>query len=271
MITTIDGLNLHTVNWLAQNEKARMVLVHGYAEYARRYDHFAKFLNQHGISVYAFDHSGHGDSEGDEVYADSYDLLLNDLDRFIASLGSSEVPVFVFGHSMGGLIACEYFLSEYAGNHQIRGMILSGPGLMPSKEISALLVKLSGFLGKYFPRMKTIQLDPTAVSSAPKEVEKYINDPKVYSGKWIARTGAELVKMMRHVQTNADKMSIPFFLGHGDSDKLAEIEGSRIFYTNAGSEDKAFKTYEGYYHELVNEPGRQVFMDDVLSWIKERI
>ena len=49
------------------------------------------------------------------------------------------------------------------------------------------------------------------------------------------------------------------------------IEGSRIFYSNAGSEDKAFKTYEGYYHELVNEPGRQVFMDDVLSWIKERI
>ena len=271
MITTKDGLELHTVEWRADSPKAMLLLVHGYAEYAQRYEHFAKFLNKHDVTVVAFDHRGHGHSQGEQVYVHQGSLLLEDVHEFIKVYHSEEIPCFLFGHSMGGLVCAAYGMSAYKNDFNLNGIILSAPGLMPSKEISPFLVKISGFLGKYFPKLKTIKLDPTAISSDEKEVEKYVNDPLVYSGKWIARTGAELVKMMKDVQKRAREFKIPLFLGHGDQDKLAEIEGSRIFQLNAGSDDKTFKTYEGFYHELVNEPGKQQFMDDVLEWINARL
>lgn len=271
MIKTNDGLTLHTLEWRSETPKALVFLVHGYAEYAKRYAPFAKFLNEHNIDVVAYDHRGHGESQGERAYVHDQQLLVDDLHGFISTYYRDDLPCFLFGHSMGGLIASAYFLSEYKDVFDIKGLVLSGPGLMPSKDISSFLIRISGFLGKYFPKLRTIRLNPGSVSSDPVQVEKYINDPMVYTGKWIARTGAELVKMMNIVQAKASDFRQAFFLGHGDHDKLAEIEGSRKFFMNAGSEDKAFKTYEGFYHELLNEPGKQEFMDDVLGWINERI
>ena len=271
MIKTKDGLTLHTIEWRTSNPEALLLLVHGYAEHVHRYAPFAKFLNQHNIDVVAYDHRGHGESQGEQAYVHDKQLLIDDLHEFISTYYREDIPCFLFGHSMGGLICSAYFLSDYKDEFNIRGLVLSGPGLMPSKDISPFLIKISGFLGKYFPKLRTIRLNPGSVSSDPVQVEKYLNDPMVYTGKWIARTGAELVKMMRTVQAKAPEFNQTFFLGHGDHDKLAEIEGSRKFFMNAGTEDKAFKTYEGFYHELLNEPGKQEFMDDVLAWIKQRI
>jgi alpha-beta hydrolase superfamily lysophospholipase len=271
MVTTKDGLKLHTAEWRAKDPSALVFLVHGYAEHSKRYDHFASFLNQNNITLVAYDQRGHGESQGETAYIHDGQYLIEDLHQFISTYYREDIPCFVFGHSMGGLVTAAYFLSEYKDTHDIKGIILSAPGLMPSKAISPFLIKISGFLGKYFPKLKTIKLDPTAVSSDPNEVEKYVNDPLVYSGKWIARTGAELVKMMNRVQEQAKNFNQAFFLGHGDKDKIAEIEGSRKFFMNASTEDKAFKTYEGFYHELLNEPGRQEFMDDVFTWIKDRV
>jgi len=195
--------------------RAIILLVHGAGEHIARYEHFARYLTDHGYAVAALDHPGHGRSAGthQQVVADF-----------------SGVPQILLGHSMGGLISSLYLLQH---QRDFIGCILSGPAIKTDIEPGVLQMYLIRFLSAVLPKAGVLQLDATGVSRDPAEVAKYVNDPLVFHGKMSARKVSELFKAMHHIQAEAGKINLPMLLLHGGDDAMAAAEGSRFLRTVA--------------------------------------
>lgn len=269
-LTTPDGLRLFTQSWLPTGEaRAHVLIVHGYAEHSSRYQHLAAFLNIHGVAVHSFDLRGHGQSEGLRAYVDRFELYLKDLTAVLdrVRVNAAKKPVFLFGHSMGGAIVTMYAITRQP---KINGVILSGPALKVSEDISPLLQSVSSILSKVAPKLKTIKLDATAISRDPEVVKKYQEDPLVYTGPTYARTGAELLAAAKFIQPRMELFRVPALIMHGTADRLTDPMGSKQLYQRANIEDKELKLWEGLYHELVNEPEKKEVMDTILAWIEPR-
>lgn len=270
-ISTPDGLTLFTQQWLPDGEpRAHVVLVHGYAEHSGRYAHLAAFLNRHHYALHSFDLRGHGKSEGLMAYVDRFELYLKDLAALLdrVKIQAAKRPVFLYGHSMGGAIVVWYVITRQPAF--LNGVLLTGPALKVSKEISPLLQQVSSVVGEWLPRLKTIKLDSGAVSRDPAVVEAYRNDPLVYTEGTYARTGAELIAVSRRIQANMEKFHLPVLIMHGSADRLTDPEGSRELARRADSADKTLHIYDGLYHELINEPEKVKVMEDMLLWMEAR-
>lgn len=265
-----DGLSLFTQQWCVESPKAAVVIVHGVAEYSRRYLHVANFLNEHGFNAYAIDHRGHGRSEGKRVYVENFREYLRDLDKYLNYVRSQEGqrPLFLLGHSMGGAISTLYSIRNHP---RIDGLILSGPALMLGEDISPLLIKLSGLLGRFLPYLPVQKLDHRLISRDPGVVANYAADPLVYHKMYKARFGDAFVRAVQEIQEHMEDLSLPLLLMHGTDDKLADPSGSQELYTRAHSPDKTLKLYDDLYHEIFNEPEKERVLHDMLSWLNAHI
>lgn len=270
-ITTADKLSLTTHSWTVPMPKAKIIFVHGFFEHGFRYKREAEYFNQEGINFYTYDQRSHGLSDGKyRSYVDNFQHYVDDYELFLNSPPKSTVPTFLFAHSMGGLVLVSYLL--YTSNKiDNKGIILSAPLLMPDKNTAPLLQKMSGIVGTLFPRLKTIKIDANAVSSDPKEVEKYTSDPLNYTDKMYASSGYHLLKQMKKVQGDMTKFEWPYLILHGTDDKLAEIEGSRLLHSLASSEDKQFVELKDYRHEITRDIGHEHVLETILNWINKRI
>ncbi len=260
-----DNTNIHKVEWLASEAKAHLLLVHGYAEHSGRYDHFAKYLNAQNISVTSFDQRGYGKSDGLKGYIDRFSTYISDLKQIRAQIKD---PVFLMGHSMGGLIATRYMQAHT--DDQIKGLISSSALLELDPKLSPILQALAPILGFLFPKLPTEKLDKTYITRDPKELDKYMNDPLMYLGGTRARTAAEMLKAVKEVRLAFNKIDLPLLALHGGSDKLTMPGGTKKLHADASSADKTLKIYPELYHELLNEPEKNVVMDDIANWILKR-
>jgi alpha-beta hydrolase superfamily lysophospholipase len=249
--------------------RALILLVHGAGEHCARYEHFARYLTDHGYAVAALDHPGHGRSTGTPGHVERFDDYMETLRTFHQQVVAdfSGVPQILLGHSMGGLISSLYLLQH---QQDFIGCILSGPAIKTDIEPGVLQMYLIRFLSTVLPRAGVLQLDATGVSRDPAEVEKYVNDPLVFHGKMSARKVSELFKAMHHIQAEAGKITLPMLLLHGGEDAMAAAEGSRFLYSRISSTDKTLKIYPGLYHEIFNEPEQEEVFADVLAWCNER-
>lgn len=265
-----DGLDFFEMAWQPEsNAIAHLVLVHGYAEHCQRYAAFAQFLNALGIAVHAYDHRGHGQSPGKRGFIASFDTLLSDLDTYFAHVQArfSGAPVFLMGHSMGGLVVTRYVQTRTI---PLRGLIASSP-LLATGDVSPVLVALAGILGKLTPNLPVLSLDTKAISRDPKEVAAYEADPLVYHGKILARTGAELNGAIKAAQARFGAITMPLFVMHGTADALAPIAGGRLLHAGAASLDKTLREFDGGYHELLNEAQRELVMTTIGDWLTKRL
>ncbi|WP_339755800.1 serine aminopeptidase domain-containing protein [Algoriphagus aquimarinus] len=169
---------------------------------------------------------------------------------------------------MGGGLVAAYALKYQP---ETAGIIMSSPAIKPAEGTSILLIAVSSLVSKYFPRLKALQLDAQKISRIPAEVEKYLNDPLVYTEAIPARTGYELLQMMRFIQENASNFSLPFLLMHGTDDGLTNPKGSELLFEKAKSSDKTLKIFPGAYHELINDLDREEVMNLIVNWIEMRI
>ena len=268
---TNDGLNLFEQSWQpVKQSKAVVVIIHGYAEHSGRYAHVAEYLINHGYAVETFDLRSHGKSDGKKTFIRSFDEFLSDVDVFLKRVKERHPNknLFLLGHSMGGLIASLFVVTRQP---ELRGLILSGAAVKISDDISPLLVKLSSIIGKILPKLPTIKLDGTAISRDPEIVKKYDNDPLNYRGGIPARTGAELNRATKMIQQQMEAIKLPLLIVHGTADRLADPEGSRQLYERAESKDKTLKLYDGFYHEVMNEPEKEQVLADIVGWINERL
>lgn len=268
---TLDHILLYEHWWRPEREaKAGIALVHGLAEHSGRYYPFIRTLLDHGFAVDTFDLRGHGRSKGIPVFVRSFDEYLSDLDLFLDRVKARlpGKPVFLVGCSMGGGIAALYSILN---SPQVRGVVLIGPTVRINKDVSPLLQKLSGFVGRYLPHLKMLKINHHLVSRDPAVQEAYDRDPLVYRSGLKARLGAELIRSTRRIQAGIHNFSLPVLLVQGGDDRLVDPEASRWFYDSISSGDRTLKIYEGLYHEVLNEPEKEQVQLDVMSWLDSHV
>lgn len=274
-LTLPDGVSLHAGSWPAAGPaKAALVISHGYGEHIRRYDHVAAALNQRGYAVYAADHRGHGGSSTPPTaYYDRLAHVVDDLSRVIAWAAAEQPnkPLFLLGHSMGGLISLTYALRETAANRlTLKGLIQSATFMSPSADVPAVQAAIVRTLSRIAPRLGVVERVPSSALSRAGEIGMaYDNDPLVYHGKVAARVAVEAVNGSDAVLSGLSRLTVPILILHGTADSIASPVNSQRIYDGVGSQDKTFKRYEGAYHEILNETNRQEVIDDVLMWLEK--
>lgn len=270
--TTHDGIKLYLQAWMPDESKAAVLLVHGLGEHSSRYVHLAERLVKIGISFFTFDGRGHGKSVKGKpnAYFKSYEDYLRDIDSLFRKVKSyvPGVPTFLYGHSMGGGLVAAYVLKYQP---KTAGVILSSPAIKEAEGTSQILIALSSIISKYLPKLKALKLDATKISRNPKEVEKYLNDPLVYSDAIPARTGHQLLQMMRFIQNLGRYFESPLLLVHGSADELTNPKGSEMLFKKAKSTDKTLKIFPDGFHELINDLDKEEVLELIENWLKERV
>jgi alpha-beta hydrolase superfamily lysophospholipase len=266
-----DKRSIYFQLWLPETApKATLLLVHGAGEHSGRYLHVAEFFAAQGLAVAALDHRGHGNSDGRPGHIGMFDDYLTDLAIFNDEVGRRlpGVPMFLLGHSLGGLIACNYLLQQ---QDRFVGCILSGALIKSDLQPGWVQMGVIRLLALLAPRLGVMQLDASGVSRDPEEVKKYVEDPLVLHGKASARMVRELFAGMATLQAGAAGITLPMLILHGDADVLTSPDGSRYLHQHISSTDKTLTIYPGLYHEILNEPERQDVLDQILSWCEARL
>ncbi|MDT5191132.1 MAG: hypothetical protein QOI28_3383 [Mycobacterium sp.] len=247
-----------------------VILAHGYAEHARRYDHVAQRLGEGGLITYALDHRGHGRSGGKRVYLKDMSEYTDDFHHLvgIATAAHPELKRVVLGHSMGGGIVFAYGVEhpdDYAA------MVLSGPAVYAQDAVSPVMSTVAKVIGSLLPGLPVENLPADAVSRDPEVVAAYEADPLVHHGKLPAGIAKALIGVGESMPQRASALTAPLLVVHGGQDKLIPVAGSERLVECVGSADVHLKVYPELYHEVFNEPERAQVLDDVVSWIEVRL
>lgn len=266
--TTPDELKLHTETWLpAQDPRAVVVMLHGMAEHIGRYAHVAAWLVRHGYAVYGYDHRGHGRSGGKRGYFDNFEQPVDDLKAYLKLVRNTQAdkPIFLFGHSMGALIALDYIIREADPN--IAGMIVTSTPLAGDEGLPNFVISAVRTINQVAPDMPITSLDITGMSRDPAVLAAWTTDPLVNFSFLRVRTTLGLVGTIRYIRSHLADITLPALIMHGEGDRIVHASGSVALYNGLASEDKQLKLYPELYHELVNEPEREMVLGDIVAWL----
>ncbi len=265
------GTALFEQSWRPEAaSKAAFVLMHGLKDHSSRYEALATALVGSGVAVYAFDLRGHGRSAGRRVAVEEFDDYVADLTRFVELVRGREPgrPIFVFGHSMGGVIAT-LWAERHGHASDVAGVVLSAPALRLSVwPITMGVGALAGILLPSAPALNPANAD---FCQDPAVVKAMDADPLIHQGGGPASTVAELAKGIAAAWEGGRRFMAPLLIVHGDADTLTDPEGSMAFKRLAASKDKALLLPAGLWHDLWHEPGRERVIADVVAWTVARI
>lgn len=264
-----DGLEMFARSWEPEDAKALVCLVHGLGEYSGRWDHVGRTLAEAGFAMVASDLRGHGKSGGQRGHFPSLDALMDDIHEHIRQ-GSEKfpgLPVFLYGHSLGGLLVLNY--ATYY-KHDLAGVIATGAGLRSPVLEQKAKVAFSKVLGGLLPTV-TIPtgLDANGISRNPEVVDAYKKDPLVHGVATLsaARVGISAVdRAFEH----ASEFSVPLLLMHGTADKVTYPRGSQEFAALV-PENATLKLWDGLYHEIHNELEQEEVLAFVIDWMKSQL
>jgi alpha-beta hydrolase superfamily lysophospholipase len=262
-----DGLRLFFRRWFVPEPKGLVAMVHGFAEHSGRYGHVADFLCEQGWSVATFDCRGHGQSGGRRAHIDHFQDYLDDTTSFLEEIkkaGYQQLPI-MLGHSQGGLIGARYvqMLPD-----SVAGLVLSSPYLALVMKVPAVKAAAGKVVSKIFPTlaMKT-GLDPSILSHDRDVVEKYTADPLV-SNIATARWFTEITEAQATAVQQAGGIKCPLLMLLAGDDRLVSAPVSKNLFNGAASADKTLHEYEGFYHEVLNEVGRDKVLADLKTWLE---
>ena len=265
----VGGLKIATRSWAPEsNARAIIILVHGFNAHSGYMVWPAEQFAAAGFAVHALDHRGRGKSEGERFYVEEFSDFLTDVHSLveIARAQNPGLPVYILGHSAGGVIA-----SSYVFEHQddIAGLICESfafdVGLPHLVQLA-----LQG-LSHLAPHLHVFTLNNADFSRDPAAVEKMNTDPLIAKESQPAETASEMLKAAELLKLNMPQFRVPVFIIHGTEDKATRPAGSQYFYDKAGSQDKTLKLYEGHYHDLLADIGKEIVMADIQAWIEERL
>jgi acylglycerol lipase len=266
-LTTGDGLRLSYRERRLPEANAQILLVHGLAEHGGRYRVFEEFFADHGIGFSVMDLRGHGQSEGRRVWVPAFESYLADLDLFLRHVRSNSQPVFLVGHSLGGLIAIRYAETRRAA---LRGLIASGAALRaaiaPPRALTWLLRQINR-LSSAAPVPGLVKAGQ--LSRDPAVVRRYEADPLV-PGYVTTGLGLAILEAGRLALAQVDKIEVPTLILHGGDDSVVDPNGSEELLSRLHVADRELKIYPGLFHEVFNEPERGDVLADVLAWIQAR-
>lgn len=300
--TTLDNQEIFTVSWSPEKDteiKAIVQLSHGMAEHIMRYETFAKFLTENGYLVYGNDHRGHGKTAGilDNVgyFADEngFYKVAGDMVQLtdIIRKEHPDLPVFLFGHSMGSALS-RYYIVE--NGDKIDGLVLSGtmgdPGLLG--KIGSLIAKAESFLkgrkyrsnllnkmsfGSYNNAFKPNRTDFDWLSKDNDAVDAYVKDPycgSVFTSGFFADFLGGLGEIFKPEHIGRIPKSLPILIFSGEMDPVGgkkSLEKVYQSYQKAGLADVKLKLYPQGRHEMLNETNKEEVFTDVIAWLDDHI
>ena len=264
-----DGIRLSEQCWLPPTPKAAVILVHGYAEHVGRYAHVARMLAAQSYAVYGYDQRSHGRSGGQNTFIHSFDALVEDLADYVGRIQVriGDLPLFILGHSMGGLVTCLYLTQQPLN---LTGAILSGPYVTMMDRVHPVLTQLAGVVGTVAPKLPTIQVRYQYITHDADILAQHKADPFIYRGKMPARTGSEIVRGLKKIRGCMETIQTRLFIVHGGDDRIAPIAGSHELMARVGSKDKTLSVYDGLYHEVLHEIKRDQVTQDIIAWMDKR-
>jgi alpha-beta hydrolase superfamily lysophospholipase len=279
-----DGVNLHVEAWRPHGPPRFVVLVsHGAAEHVGRYGRLAKAWTEEGALVLGPDHRGQGRSGGPKGFVDRFERYGDDLvsvvdaakARFGAEINPARVPWFLFGHSMGGLIALVFCL-DHATALPLRGCIVSNPLLGATVEVPWMKRTLAKVMLRVWPTLAVDPgLPPADISRDPGEVKRYVEDKRrvtVLTPGW----AHAMEQAIARVESNAERLTLPMLWALGSADRVCDPQASLRVYgklADAKAHDQRLEVFDGYYHELHNEPPalRAPVEKLYAEWLRERL
>ena len=265
------GSGLFYRSWPVNDQASAVVLIsHGLGEHSGRYEHVAAAFNAAGLHVFALDHLGHGQSPGKRAFVSRFSELTDGVAELRAHIATEcpSMPVYLVGHSLGGLIAASTVLDaaqDYAG------LLMTGPALGVPTPPPAWQVLLLRVFSAVAPGLKALELDANAICRDPAVVEDYVADPLVHHENIPARMVVSLFDEGARVMASAKDISLPVLLLHGAEDQLTSASASTEFVDMLASSDKQCTIYDGMYHELFNEPEQEAIFKTCCEWISARI
>lgn len=269
-LTGVGGTTLFTQSWLPDGPPQSVVLlVHGLGEHSSRYEYVATALVADGHAVFTLDHRGHGRSEGQRVQIRHFSDFTDDIDTYAREVRAAhpDVPFFVLGHSMGGLVALGYVTEHPEG---VAGLIVSATAATPPSHISGATIAAGRVIARIAPGFGVAALPLDKVSRDPDVVRAYFADPLISSGQKVrARLGAEMLKAMGTIDSALPGLTLPVLILHGGDDAITDVDASRRLDERIGSQDKTLTIYAGLFHEIFNEPERDVVIADVRAGLLE--
>ena len=268
--TGVGGLKILTRTWRPAVDKPRgvVVIVHGFNSHSGQYCWVAEQFVANGLAVYALDLRGRGKSEGERFYVEQIEDYIEDVAKFVQIAKAEEpgLPVFVLGHSAGGVIACVYTLEHQA---EIAGLICeSFEHELPVPDLVLAALKGVSYIA---PHTGVFKLKNEDFSRDPQVVAAMNNDGLIHEESQPAQTAAVMVRADERLKKEFHLITLPVFILHGTLDKATKPSGSQHFYDQAGSTDKTLKLYEGHFHDLLNDIDKEVVMADIQQWLDARI
>ena len=263
------GLNIFMRSWRpAAAPRAVIVIVHGFDSHSGHYFWVADQLVANGFAVYALDLRGRGKSQGERYYVEKFADYTSDVHTLVklAKARETGLPVFLFGHSAGGVISCGYTLDHQA---ELAGLICESFAFEVNVPDFALGI-LKG-LSHLVPHAHLVRLELPAFSRDPKVIQAMKDDPLIENEVQPAQTAAEMIRASDRIRKSFPRITLPVLILHGTLDRVTKPHGSQFFYDNAGSKDKTLKLYNGHFHDLMNDINKEAVMADVVTWIEPRL
>jgi acylglycerol lipase len=246
---------------------ASLIICHGFNAHGGHYGRAAEVFAQRGVAVTALDLRGRGRSEGERAYVDTFDDYVSDLSRTVDLARSlvPDLPVYLLGHSAGGVIALLYALDH---QHRLDGLICESFAYRVFAP--GLALALMRGASHIVPHARVLRLKIADFSRDPAWIERLEQDPLVRDEVQPVQTVAALTRAAARLRDVFGRIVLPVLILHGTADKATNADGSREFCDAAGSSDKALKLYEGRYHDLLNDIDRDRVTNDIGNWIQRR-
>eukprot|EP01119_Soliformovum_irregulare_P016890 TRINITY_DN4954_c1_g1_i2.p1 TRINITY_DN4954_c1_g1~~TRINITY_DN4954_c1_g1_i2.p1 ORF type:complete len:421 (-),score=106.21 TRINITY_DN4954_c1_g1_i2:239-1501(-) len=240
-----DGLGIYTKSWVPKNPKAIVILVHGAGEHCHRYDWVSKKLNESDYAVFALDHQGHGNSEGERHHVESFTDYVDDVLQYVDIVKKKypNLPFFLLGHSMGGAVT---IYTAQRSADLWNGVYLSAPMLGTHPKLTVpYAVAITSFLSKYFPRARIpgTKFIPGNIVRDPEIAAIYGEDPLVNKKPVRIQWTRELLSAAEDIRSRWQHIEWPVFIATGDGDLVCDHHQCQKFYDAVKSQDKKIKVF----------------------------
>ena len=265
----VGGLNIFTRSWQPKGQpRAVVVIVPGFNSHGGQYLWVAEQFAARNLAVYALDLRGRGRSDGERFYVEKVEDYVDDVASFvnIAKAENPNLPIYVLGHSAGGVVSSVYALGH---QNEINGLICES--FAYELPVPDLVLSFLKGLSHVTPHTHVFSLNNRDFSRDSSVVESMNNDPLIKGESQPAQTAAAMIRADERLKKGFPTITLPLLILHGTEDKVTKPSGSQHFYEQAGSRDKTLKLYEGHFHDLLNDIDKEVVITDILNWIDERI
>ncbi len=262
------GGSLFVRSWRPTAE-ARMILAicPGFNSHSGYYAWVGAQCAAAGCAAYALDLRGRGQSEGERYYVESFDEYVSDVHALVnlAKRRHPDLPLFLLGHSAGGVVSCLYALEH---GSELAGLICEDFAFeLPAPDFALAVLKGVSHVA---PHVHGLTLKHADFSRDPLVVQAMASDPLIAHESQPFATAAALVRADERLKQNFSNLKTPLLIIHGSADQATKPSGSQHFYERTGATDKTLKLYEGRKHDPLNDLGKEEVMSDILRWLDAR-